>query len=229
MSNITVRNHWFPMGLFSFVMAVFVATLFAATAASLYWLATKNTAIAILAWPLVFGVAMFLMRGTLVKRGAIVGKESGESPGENTFAEKWVLDLAVMVPHIVIKGVSMVELEQQLRGHYETVQTAVKYFPEGKYCVRRNGTMRRLSDTEAAELSGLTHVVAKIYFEDLPFSDVMARRLAARPSSILERGLNCALVDVDAYGTAQRGSLGGRPCVARFAARNGKLIVESLT
>ena len=212
-----------------FVMTVFTAILFATTAASLCWISTRNLAIVIIAAAVTFSMVMFLAQSFVLKRRKIVVNETREPLEDHLFMEKWVLDLSVPVPKVNIIDVSMVKLCQQLRGYYETAQTAVKYFSEGKYCIRCDGTMRKLTDTEAAELHGHTHVVAKIYFEDLPFPEVMAHRLTNKPSNILERGLNCALVDVCAYSTAKRGSSEGGPCMLVFAARNGELIVESLT
>lgn len=153
--------------------------------------------------------------------------ETDSTTPRKFFAEEWVLDLKVPAPQIVIHGTSISSVLHQLRAAYEMAQTAVTYFPDGKYHISCEGDMRRIDESEAFEPSDLMLVEAAIDFDDLPYSTVIKQNLATRLSGVLEKAKDCRILDVHAHGTGRQGEKIIPNLMPRFATRDGKLIVES--
>lgn len=148
--------------------------------------------------------------------------------GTELLSEESVLTLSVNVPKIVISDVPIMEIERQLHNYYWSVRTATRYFPDGRYLIGRDGSMRKLSDDETVRLSGYLQVKASIDLEDLPFEETMVHRLELnKPSTSIEEAKNCVFLNVHAHGIARRGNGAELACMVRFASREGKIIVES--
>lgn len=148
--------------------------------------------------------------------------------GAELHSEESVLTLSVNVPKIVISDVPITEVERQLHSYYWSVRAATRYFPNGRYLIGRDGSMRKLSDDEATRLSGYLQVTASIDIDDLPYEDAITRQLKInKPSTPLEWEKNCVLLDVHAHGIVRRGDGAELACMVRFASRGGEIIVES--
>jgi len=148
--------------------------------------------------------------------------------GTELFSEESVLTLSIDVPNIALSDMSITELEKRLHSYYFSVRTATRYFPDGKYLIGRDGSMRKLDDDEVARLSGYRQVKASIDLDDLPFEDTIVRQLELnKPSTSTEEAKNCVLLGVHAHGTTRKGDGAELACMVRFASRDGKVIVES--
>lgn len=230
MSEISFRNHWFPLGFIGFALGLSLlifATLLASIT-GLLW--TKSWMVAGVIAGITFGgMAIWVWPKAVRKHGA--KQELSKSlwvDGTNLFASEWVLDLSVEVPDVVVSNVSMFEFYRQLENYYGIAKAAVGYFSDGKYLIARDGSMRKIGSDEASRLLALWQVSAAIDFDDLSDVDTISRRLVAKPATSMEMAKNCVLIDVHAHGTAQGRTEAESSCMPRFAARDGKIIVESL-
>lgn len=149
--------------------------------------------------------------------------------GTELFANEWVLELSVTVPPINFSSKSMVEFHRRVQMYCQIASAAVAFFPDGKYLIGRDGSMRKIVDDETlAFFCELPQVKAAIDFDDLPRFDTIEHRLkTSSPTSAMEKAQNCVLIDVHAHGTILGSDEVALSRMPRFATRDGMIIVES--
>ena len=144
--------------------------------------------------------------------------------GDEIFAKEWVLSLSTKVPEVdFVREYSVEGFYRKLGYYHSAAKAAVSYFPDGKYRIGRDGSMSKIYNEEAG-LAELLHVNATIDFMDLPYFETVERRLTTKPTTFMEKGKNCVLLDVHAHGVENGTKEYYMP---RFAVRDGKVIVES--
>lgn len=147
--------------------------------------------------------------------------------GIEPFAEAWVLTLSTEVPRITEAPASTGEYLSQLERDHGRASTAVRYFPSGKYLVNCDGSMRSINGNETVSPE-LLQVRAAIKIEELPHVDLIQRQTDSKPMNYVEARKKCTLLNVHAHGTAQRGERLRFHCTPQFAARDGRIVVESI-
>jgi hypothetical protein len=153
--------------------------------------------------------------------------------GKRLFEKEWLMTLEVEVPLLAFPSLTLSDLREQLWRYCRLLSTVVTYFPEGSYCVGRDGVMRLLGQEEflQSQLVVERQVAVVIHPDELGYAGVTAEKIReSRPILRDDRLKNCVRL-IDVYGSMKKrgsGETDWMMCMVRFAVRDGKVIVENL-